>query len=74
MMRSPVTRSGRTEAASAPVPVPSVGRRGEVFGDDRVAAMIGRLVHQSEVISLKGDCHRMRGRDLGRIPAINTGE
>ncbi|WP_345554653.1 ATP-binding protein [Streptomyces lannensis] len=49
-------------------------RWGEVFGDDTVAAaMIDRLVHHAEVISLKGDSYRMRGRDLGRVPAANTG-
>ena len=44
---------------------------GEVFGDDVVAAaMIDRLVHHAEVISLKGDSYRLRNRgDLGRIPA-----
>ncbi|MET8806902.1 ATP-binding protein [Streptomyces sp. NPDC004546] len=36
--------------------------------------MIDRLVHHAEVISLKGDSYRMRGRDLGRVPAVNTGE
>nr|WP_234312128.1 ATP-binding protein [Streptomyces griseus] len=51
------------------------GRWGEVFGDDTVAAaMIDRLVHHAEVISLKGDSYRMPGRDLGRVPAANTGE
>src|ERR1044072_3692495 len=51
------------------------GRCGEVFGDDTVAAaMIDRLVPHAEVISLKGDSYRMRGRDLGRVPAANTGE
>ena len=47
------------------------GRWGEVFGDDVVAAaMIDRLVHHAEVISLKGDSYRLRNRgDLGRIPA-----
>jgi DNA replication protein DnaC len=46
-----------------------------VFGDDTVAAaMIDRLVHHTEVISLKGDSYRMRGRDLGRVPAASTGE
>nr|WP_324610338.1 ATP-binding protein [Streptomyces sp. NRRL S-4] len=35
------------------------GRWGEVFGDDTVAAaMIDRLVHHAEVISLKGDSYR----------------
>src|SRR6478609_9681566 len=50
-------------------------RWGEVFGDDTVAAaMIDRLVHHAEVIALKGDSYRIRGRDLGRVPAANTGE
>lgn len=46
------------------------GRWGEVFGDETVAAaMIDRLVHHAEVHSLKGDSYRMRGRNLGRVPA-----
>jgi len=50
------------------------GRWGEVFGDDVVAAaMIDRLVHHAEVISLKGDSYRLRNRDLGRVPAAKTG-
>jgi DNA replication protein DnaC len=45
------------------------GRWGEVFGDAVVAAaMIDRLVHHAEVISLKGDSYRLRNRDLGRVP------
>jgi DNA replication protein DnaC len=44
------------------------GRRGEVFGEDVVAAMIDRLVHHAEVISMKGDSYRLKGRDLGRVP------
>ena len=49
------------------------GRWGEVFGDDTVAAaMIDRLVHHAEVISLKGDSYRLRNRDLGRVPVANT--
>ena len=52
-----------------PVPV----RWGEVFGDDVVAAaMIDRLVHHAEVISLKGDSYRLKDRDLGRVPAATT--
>src|SRR5437588_2987795 len=48
------------------------GRWGEVFGDDVVAAaMIDRLVHHAEVISLKGDSYRLKNRDLGRIPAAS---
>jgi DNA replication protein DnaC len=51
------------------------GRWGEVFGDDVVAAaMIDRLVHHAEVISLKGDSYRLRDRDLGRVPAAATDE
>lgn len=49
------------------------GRWGEVFGDDVVAAaMIDRLVHHAEVISLKGDSYRLKDRDLGRVPAAKT--
>ena len=45
-------------------------RWGEVFGDPVVAAaMIDRLVHHAEVISLKGDSYRLKDRDLGRIPS-----
>jgi DNA replication protein DnaC len=46
---------------------------GEIFGDDVVAAaMIDRLVHHAEVISMKGDSYRLKNRDLGRVPAANT--
>lgn len=42
------------------------GRWGEVFGDATVAAaMIDRLVHHAEVVSLKGDSYRLKDRDLG---------
>ena len=45
------------------------GRWGETFGDDTVAAaMIDRLVHHAEVVVLKGDSFRLRGRDLGKVP------
>ena len=38
---------------------------GEIFGDDMVAtAMIDRLIHHSEILSLKGDSYRLRGKDL----------
>src|SRR4051812_36498735 len=50
-----------------------LGRWGEVFGDDVVAAaMIDRLVHHAEVISLKGDSYRLKDRDLGRPKAAAT--
>jgi DNA replication protein DnaC len=49
------------------------GRWGEVFGDDVVAAaMIDRLVHHAEVISLKGDSYRLKDRDLGRTPTATN--
>lgn len=45
-------------------------RWGEVFGGDEVmaAAMIDRLVHHAEVVVLKGDSYRLKGRDLGKVP------
>ncbi len=46
------------------------GRWGEVFGDPVVAAaMIDRLVHHAEIVSLKGDSYRLKDRDLGRPTA-----
>jgi DNA replication protein DnaC len=46
------------------------GRWGEVFGDPSVAAaMIDRLVHHAEVISLKGDSYRLKDRDVLRLGA-----
>lgn len=51
------------------------GRWGEVFGDEIVAAaMIDRLVHHAEVIALKGDSYRLKGRDIGRATPSNTNE
>lgn len=39
------------------------GRSGETFSDDVVAAaMIDRLVHHAEVLTLTGDSHRTRQR------------
>jgi hypothetical protein len=53
-------------------------RLGEIFGDEVVAAaMIDRLVHHAEILSLKGDSYRLKDKDLGRatpaarvIPAL----
>ena len=46
---------------------------GEIFGDDAVAvAMIDRLVHHAEILSLKGDSYRLKDRDLGPRPARTT--
>jgi len=40
---------------------------GEIFGDPVVAAaMIDRLVHHAEIISLKGDSYRLKDRHLTR--------
>jgi DNA replication protein DnaC len=45
-------------------------RWGETFGDDTVAAaMVDRLVHHAEVISLRGESYRLKDRDLGRVPS-----
>jgi hypothetical protein len=42
---------------------------GEIFGDEMTAvAMIDRLVHHAEILSLKGDSYRLRGKDLGARP------
>ena len=44
---------------------------GEIFGDETTAvAMIDRLVHHAEILSLKGDSYRLKDRDLARpLPA-----
>src|SRR5471030_3349601 len=40
---------------------------GEIFGDDAVAiAMVDRLVHHAELISLKGDSYRLKDRSEER--------
>jgi len=49
------------------------GRWGEVFGDEVVAAaMIDRLVHHAEVVSLRGDSYRLKDRDLGRTSTASN--
>jgi DNA replication protein DnaC len=46
---------------------------GEIFGDEVTAtAMIDRLVHHAEILSLKGDSYRLKDRDLARTPATPT--
>jgi len=48
---------------------------GEIFGDEVTAtAMIDRLVHHAEILSLKGDSYRLKDRDLHRPPAAQTAE
>lgn len=79
MLELPTGRLGRwvadiDAAASRPLRKP-FGRWGEVFGDDIVAAaMIDRLVHRAEVISLEGDSYRLEDRDLGRVSAAKTND
>jgi DNA replication protein DnaC len=42
---------------------------GDIFGDETTAvAMIDRLVHHAEILSLKGDSYRLRDKDLGTPP------
>jgi DNA replication protein DnaC len=46
---------------------------GDIFGDDMAAtAMIDRLIHHSEILSLKGDSYRVRGKDLDARPTRAT--
>jgi DNA replication protein DnaC len=48
---------------------------GEIFGDDVVAtAMIDRLVHHAEILALKGDSYRLRGKDLDPRPAAKPAD
>src|SRR5436305_3268546 len=48
---------------------------GEIFGDDMAAtAMIDRLIHHSEILSLKGDSYRLRGKELDARPAARLPE
>jgi DNA replication protein DnaC len=47
---------------------------GEIFGDEvTAAAMIDRLVHHAEILSLKGDSYRLRDKDLGQPPPVEAG-
>jgi DNA replication protein DnaC len=40
---------------------------GEIFGDDMAAtAMVDRLIHHAEILSLKGDSYRLRGKEDAR--------
>jgi hypothetical protein len=48
---------------------------GEIFGDETTAvAMIDRLVHNAEILSLKGDSYRLRGKDLGARPGADSAQ
>ncbi|MGH2675984.1 MAG: IS21-like element helper ATPase IstB [Actinomycetota bacterium] len=48
---------------------------GEIFGDAVTAsAMVDRLIHHAEIISLKGDSYRLKDRDVGKVrPTGNAG-
>ena len=47
---------------------------GGVFGDQAVAAaMIDRIVHHADVLTLKGASYRLRGRGIDSLPSIRTG-
>lgn len=49
------------------------GAWGEIFGDEiTAAAMVDRLVHHAEILSLKGDSYRLKDRDLGRVTPSDT--
>ncbi len=44
-----------------------------VFGDQAVAAaMIDRIVHHTDVLTLKGASYRLRGRNVDSLPSIRT--
>ena len=46
---------------------------GGVFGDQAVAAaMIDRIVHHAEVLTLKGASYRLRNRAIDTLPSIRT--
>ena len=46
---------------------------GGVFGDQAVAAaMIDRIVHHADVLTMKGASYRLRGRGIDSLPSIKT--
>ena len=47
---------------------------GGVFGDQAVAAaMIDRIVHHADVLTLKGASYRLRGRGIDSLPSVRIG-
>src|ERR1700728_2453798 len=45
------------------------GAWGEIFGDEiTAAAMVDRLVHHADILSLKGDSYRLKNHDLSARP------
>lgn len=46
---------------------------GGVFGDQAVAAaMIDRIVHHADVLTLKGASYRLRGRGIDSLPSVRS--
>lgn len=46
----------------------------EIFGDAvAVAALVDRLVHHSEIITLKGDSYRLKGKKNAGITTMPAG-
>ena len=69
------TRDKSSTTASTADSPPRHGRfRHSTCSSQITAAMIDRLVHHAEVISLKGDSFRLRDRDLGRVPKATATE
>jgi len=53
--------------------VPAPDGWGTVFGDQAVAAaMIDRIVHHADVLTLKGASYRLRNRGIDSLPSIKT--
>ena len=49
------------------------GRWGDVFGDQAVAAaMIDRIVHHAEVLTLKGASYRLRNTGIDTLPSVRA--
>lgn len=46
---------------------------GNVFGDQAVAAaMIDRVIHHADALTLKGARYRLRNRGIETLPSIKT--
>jgi hypothetical protein len=48
-------------------------RWGDVFSDHVVAAaMIDRIVHHADVLTLKGNSYRLRNNEINTLPSMRT--
>ena len=66
--------SSRYEHASLILTFDLLLQLGGVFGDHAVAAaMIDRIVHHADVLTLKGASYRLRNRGIDTPPSIRTG-